>query len=138
VHFLAVKKGSKILGRSPGSMPLPVSLTHYDACGVTVNRCCDFCLDGELAAVRHGGDGVEIEIEQHLLQLLGVDVNLRQLDIEALIQLDFMLVQMVFDQCEGFLDALAHVGPGRLRAPRSGELEQLLNNFSDNGRFLVR
>ena len=63
-------------------MPVPVSVTqsttywpgldvaepaHIGVVEIGVGR-----LDGEAAAVRHGGLGVEREIEQHVLELMGV------------------------------------------------------------------
>ena len=63
MRFFAVKKDSKILGKSCGSMPLPMSLISMTPVAAPSMGDSIFSVDPEVAATRHRGNGVELEID---------------------------------------------------------------------------
>ena len=57
------KKGFKNLEQIMRLDAAPRVFDFYDACRCAVNGRCDFSVDPEVTAIRHRGNGVEIEID---------------------------------------------------------------------------
>src|SRR5262245_28336679 len=85
-------------------------------------------VDGELAAVGHGIDGVQQQVDHHLLELLRIGGEQRQTFVDRHMGLDVLLVEAVGDQCDGLVDYQLDVGVYEVGALRPGELQKLLND----------
>jgi len=81
----------------------------------------------EAAATRHGVPGVDHDVQEGLLQLVGICKDRRQRGAELRFHADAVLGDLVLDQRQQALQQFAEVEGSELHAGRPGEVQQLLD-----------
>ena len=88
------------------------------------------CANPEIAALRHGVNGVDHHCEHNLLDLVGVAANVGQLLAQPQVQLDVAHVHLVLNQADAAVDHLREVGPLQVHGRNPREGQQVLHKFA--------
>ena len=123
---LVVKNGSKMRERCSGLMPVPVSEMRTTSAPSSSDE-----PDAELAAPRHGVEGVEDDVDEHLLEPLALGVDGRD-GRELEDQADVHVLELVVDERQDLLEALLEVDAlERGLRGAAGEGQEVLDDPGD-------
>jgi hypothetical protein len=123
--FLVVKYGSKILSRSSAGIPWPVSATRSSSRSRT-----RWAAHGQGAALRHGLDGVQKQVQQGLQHAVGIKKRRFKFRDPGL-HGDAFAAAIAFDQFQGMRNKPLGTAVG---ARRSSE-GRVSSRSSDTTRF---
>ena len=132
-YFFVVKKGLKTCGSAASSIPAPLSMISTTACSSPASKPRP---DGQGAAFRHGVDGVEIQVQECLLEHGRVEGHERDAVVELRLHHDLLFLHLPLRHGQRVFQAHVEIRQVHLRFRRLGEDEDVADEFLQVLHFL--